>query len=85
VAISGSEHPVIRTHPETGRKCLYVNRGFTSRFAGMTIEESLPLLNYLWEHASRPEFTCRYRWSNHDVVVWDNRCTLHYAINDYQT
>lgn len=83
VQIIETEHPAVRTHPETERKCLYVNRGFTSRFADMTVEESLPLLEYLWEHASRPEFTCRYRWATNDVVVWDNRCTLHYAINDY--
>jgi hypothetical protein len=57
-------------------KCLYVNRGFTSRFAGMTVEESLALLEYLWQHARRPELTCRYWWSNHEVVVWDNRCAL---------
>lgn len=81
--VNETEHPVVRTHPETGRMCLYVNRGFTSHLAGMTVEESLPLLEYLWEHASRPEFTCRYRWSKNDVVVWDNRCTLHYAVNDY--
>ncbi len=78
-----TEHPVVRTHPETKRKSLYVNRGFTVRFSGMTDGESAPLLEYLWNHASRAEFTCRYRWSANDVVVWDNRCTLHYALNDY--
>jgi taurine dioxygenase len=78
-----TEHPVVRIHPETKRKSLYVNRGFTVRFSGMTDEESAPLLEYLWNHACRPEFTCRYRWSANDVVVWDNRCTLHYALNDY--
>jgi len=78
-----TDHPVIRTHPDTRRKSLYVNRGFVERFAGMTAEESLPLLQHLWDHAGRPEFTCRYRWSRNDVGVWDNRCTLHYAINDY--
>jgi taurine dioxygenase len=78
-----NEHPVVRTHPDTKRKSLYVNRGFTSRFAEMTVEESRPLLEYLWEHASRPEITCRYRWMPHDVGIWDNRCVLHYAINDY--
>lgn len=82
-AVSTSEHPVVRIHPETNRRCLYVNRGFTERFVGMTREESFPLLDYLWAHATRAEFTCRYKWSNNDVVVWDNRSALHYALNDY--
>jgi taurine dioxygenase len=82
-SVSAFEHPVVRVHPETGRACLYVNRGFVERIAGMTREESLPLLGFLWEHASRLEFTCRYTWSPNDVGVWDNRCTLHYALNDY--
>jgi taurine dioxygenase len=77
------EHPVARVHPETGRRSLYVNRGFTSRFAGMTMDESRPLLEQLWAHAVRLEFTCRWRWSPNDVAVWDNRCVLHYALNDY--
>ena len=76
-------HPVIRSHPKTGRKLLYLNRGFTSHFVGMTQEESMPLLEELWAHASRAEFTCRYRWSPHAVGVWDNCATQHYAINDY--
>lgn len=83
VPIIENEHPVVRTHPETGRRCLYVNRGFTSRFVGMTVEESRTLLESLWHHAEKAEFTCRYRWQPHDVGVWDNRCVLHYAINDY--
>lgn len=77
------EHPVVRVHPETGRKALYINRGFVTRFAGMSEEESRPLLDYLWTHASQPEFTCRYHWTTNDVGVWDNRCTLHFALNDY--
>jgi len=76
-------HPVVRRHPDSGRKLLYVNRGFTSRFVGMTEDESLPLLEFLWAHMERPEFTCRYRLQKHGVVIWDNRSLLHYALNDY--
>ena len=83
VDVIENAHPVVRTHPETGRKFLYVNRAFTSRFEGMTIEESLPLLEKLWAHSARLEFTCRFRWSPNAVGVWDNRATQHYAINDY--
>jgi taurine dioxygenase len=77
------EHPVIRTHVETGRKCLYVNGTFTIRFKDMTEEESAPLLNFLYQHAVRPEFTCRFRWQKGSVAFWDNRCVQHNAINDY--
>jgi len=76
-------HPVIRQHPDTGRLSLYVNRAFTSHFENWTPEESKPLLEFLWEHAERPEFTCRYRWRQGSVGIWDNRCVLHYALNDY--
>ncbi len=76
-------HPVVRRHPVTDRKLLYVNRGFTSHFVGMTPTESLPLLEQLWTHASRLELTCRFRWAPHAVVVWDNCATQHYALNDY--
>lgn len=76
-------HPVARTHPESGRKALFVNRVFTERFAGMTMAESEPLLAFLWDHAVRPEFTCRWHWRAGDVAVWDNRCTQHFALNDY--
>ncbi|MBT5810243.1 MAG: taurine dioxygenase [Rhodospirillaceae bacterium] len=78
-----AEHPVVRTHPETGRKALYVNRNHTVRFKDMTDEESAPLLGYLFEHLIRPEFTCRLRWTPDAVAVWDNRCTQHNAVNDY--
>ncbi len=80
-----SEHPVVRTHPETGRKSLFVNASYTLRLAGMTEEESAPLLNYLLQHGHRPEFTCRFRWEKGSVVVWDNRCALHIAVNDVHT
>jgi taurine dioxygenase len=76
-------HPVVRVHPETGRKALFVNSIYTTRFAGMSAEESKPLLDFLYAHATRPEFTCRFRWRKGALAVWDNRCTMHYAINDY--
>jgi taurine dioxygenase len=76
-------HPAVRTHPVTGRKALFVNPIYTLRFADMTEEESRPLLEYLYEHAVRPEFTCRLRWTKGALALWDNRCTLHYAVNDY--
>jgi taurine dioxygenase len=77
------EHPVVRTHVETGKRALYVNGGFTIRFKDMTEEESGPLLNYLWQHAVRPEFTCRFRWRPGSIAFWDNRCVQHNAVNDY--
>jgi taurine dioxygenase len=78
-----AEHPVIRVHPETGRRALYVNVAHTERFSDMTREESLPLLRYLFQHQVRPEFTCRFRWRPGSIAFWDNRCTQHNAINDY--
>src|SRR5205809_804641 len=78
-----AEHPVVRTHPETGRKALYVNFGHTVRFKDMTEEESGPILHYLFQHTARPEFTCRFRWQAGSVALWDNRCTQHNPINDY--
>lgn len=78
-----TEHPVVLAHPDSGRKALFVNAVYTSRFKDMTREESKPLLNYLYAHATRPEFTCRFRWTRHALALWDNRCTQHLAINDY--
>jgi taurine dioxygenase len=78
-----AEHPVARTHPETGRKALYVNVGHSVRFGGMTEEESRPLLEYLFAHQVRPEFTCRFVWAPGSIALWDNRCTQHNPINDY--
>ncbi|MGB8043261.1 MAG: TauD/TfdA family dioxygenase, partial [Pseudolabrys sp.] len=78
-----SEHPVVRTHPETGRKGLYINTGHTVRFKDMTEAESAPLLNFLFEHQTKPEFTCRFNWRVGSLAFWDNRCTLHNPVNDY--
>ena len=77
-----SEHPVVGTHPETGRKSLYVSRSHTLRFTDMTEDESAPLINWLADFAARPEFTCRVRWQAQTLTVWDNRCTNHCAVND---
>ena len=77
------EHPVARTHPETGRPALYVNPYFTSHFAGMTGEESRPLLEFLYQRATRPENALWHRWREGDLLLWDNRCTMHYAVYDY--
>lgn len=83
LATQDALHPVIITHPLSGRKALYVNSDFTVRFDGWTQEESQSLLNYLYEHGSRPEFTCRFQWRKGSVAFWDNRATWHYATNNY--
>jgi len=76
-------HPVVRTHAETGRKSLYVNPGFTSHLEGFTMEESKAILDTLYRHATQPEFLYRHSWQPHDLLVWDNRQLMHYAVSDY--
>ncbi len=76
-------HPVVRTHPETGRRALFVNPAHTVRFDGMTEAESAPLLDQLFAHQVRPEFTCRVRWRPGALAIWDNRQVLHFPVNDY--
>lgn len=78
-----AEHPVVRTHPETGLKSLYLSRSHTVRFRDMTEAESKPLIDYLTAHIVKPEFTCRFRWRPGSLAIWDNRATQHFAINDY--
>ena len=75
-------HPVVRTHPETGRKCLFVNHSYSVGFDGMSEEESKPLLDWLMEWGHRPEFTCRFRWRKGSLAFWDNRCVKHLALHD---
>lgn len=79
-----AEHPVIRTHPDTGKPLLYVNRAHTTRFVGMTEADSRPILDYLFEQIERPEFSCRYTWQPGNLAFWDNRACQHYPLNDYQ-
>ena len=82
-AVQDAVHPVVIRHPETGRRVLYVNPSFTVRFDGWTSEESKPMLDWLFDHAVRPEFGCRVRWRKGSLALWDNRATWHMALNDY--
>ena len=79
------EHPVVRTHPETGRRSLFVNPGFTTRIKGLSSKESDTLLRFLYAHMATPEYVVRYQWDEGDLGFWDNRTTMHYAIGDYGT
>ena len=83
LATQDAVHPVVITHPESGRKALYVNPGFTIHFEGWTANESKPLLDYLYQHATLMEHTTRFKWAEGSIAIWDNRCTWHYALNDY--
>ena len=77
------EHPVVRTHPESGRKCLFINEGFTVRIKGVTLSENGALLAFLFAHMTRPEVVYRHKWQSGDVVVWDNRALIHRGVGDY--
>jgi len=79
------EHPVVRTHPETGRKCLFVNRNFTSHIVGVHRTESDALLAMLYAHMEQPEYVVRFKWRQNSLAMWDNRCTQHYALIDYRS
>ena len=76
-------HPVVRTHPDTGQPALYVNRQFTSHIVELSPGESDTLLGYLYSWSEQPQFTCRYRWTEGTLAMWDNRCTQHYVVNDF--
>ena len=82
-ATQDAVHPVVVCHPDSGKNVLFVNPGFTLHFEGWTADESKPLLDYLYRHAARPEFGCRFQWRQGSIAFWDNRATWHYAVNDY--
>ena len=82
-AVGSAVHPVVITHPLSGRKALYVNPGFTIKFEGRKREESLPVLHKLFAHAMKPEFQCRFQWQPGSIAFWDNRATWHFDLNDY--
>ena len=81
--VGSALHPIVSVHPGTGKKCLYVNQGFTNQIYGYSTADSVRLLNYLYSHINQPEFQFRHRWTAGDVVIWDNRVTQHYAVADY--
>jgi taurine dioxygenase len=83
-ATQDAVHPMVISHPISGKKALYVNRGFTTHIEGWSVEESKPLLEYLYQHGARPEFSCRFNWAPGSMAFWDNRATWHLAVNDYQ-
>ncbi len=83
IAYPMAEHPVVRTHPETGRRSLYVNAAFTKHIIGMEPEAPATLLRYLYAQASIPEYQCRFRWAKGSIAFWDNRASQHYAVSDY--
>ena len=76
-------HPIVRVHPETGRKSLYLSPAFTTRFEGMTVRESKPLIDFLYDHATQSQFGCRLHWQAGSLALWDNRVSLHHAVADY--
>ena len=82
-ALPPVEHPVIRTHPETGKKCIYVNEAFTSHIKGLNQNESDSILNFLYKHLHNPDFQCRFIWEENSIAFWDNRVTQHFAVGDY--
>jgi len=78
-----AEHPIVRTHPESGRKCLFVNRSFTTKIVGLPIDEGNAILQYLYAHMEHPNFQVRFNWEPRSIAMWDNRCAQHRAIWDY--
>lgn len=83
--VMSAEHPMVRTHPETGRKGLFVNSAFTASIKGMKPRESAALLEFLYRHIETPDFTCRFRWRPNSIAMWDNRCTQHRVCADNRT
>ena len=81
--MGSSIHSIVQRHPVTGRKFLYVNDSFTVHVIGKRASDSQRLLNYLFSHMNQPEFQVRFRWRDHSMAIWDNRCTMHYAVADY--